>query len=39
MLRSCYVVQEKMPEGKGKEKEKETEEEEEEEALSSEMVE
>lgn len=41
MLRSCYVVQEKMPEGKGKEKEKETEEEEEEEeeGLSSEMVE
>lgn len=39
MLRSCYIVQEKMPEGKGKEKEKEAEEEEEEEGLSSEMVE
>lgn len=25
MLRSCYVVQEKIPEGKGKEKEKEDE--------------
>lgn len=33
MVRSCYVVQEKIPEGKGKEKEKG------EEGLSSEMVE
>ena len=33
MLRSCYIVQEKIPDGKGKGKEKEVEEE-----LSSEMI-
>ena len=33
MLRSCYIVQEKIPDGKGKGKEKEVEED-----LSSEMM-